>query len=138
MQVLRLKATNQSQGNEMEITIPFDPKDVVEDDEAYPAFKAGGMALKFWVLYKHFHLTSQHFRPALENFVAYLNAMADEDSDVKPYKDIEEFYEILRGCGISFKSQWLINHWDYFNLNIQKKVIIKYKTMVEVEAAIAA
>lgn len=122
----------------MEITITFDPKDVTVDDEAYPAFKAGGMALKFWILYKTFHLTSQHFRPALEKFIAYLNAMVDDESDVAPYKDIEEFYQILRDCGISVKSQWLINYWDYFNLNIQKKVIIKYKTMVEVEAAIAA
>ena len=122
----------------MEITILFDPKNVTVEDEAYPAFKAGGMALKFWALYKSSRLTSQHFRPALEKFIEYLDAMMDEESDVEPYKDIEEFYNILSKSGISVKSDWLIRHWDYFNLNIQKKVIIKYKTMVEVEASIAA
>lgn len=110
----------------MEIKVDFDPESLTPEDEAYPAFKAGGIPLKFWALYKSSHITTQKFRPALEKLVVAYSEMFDEESGVEPYSNIEEFMALLKKCKISVRAAWLIEHWDYFNLNIRKKLTVSY------------
>lgn len=114
----------------MDIQVDFDPETLTPDDEAYPAFKAGGLPLKFWALYKSTHMTNQKFRPALEKLVAAYSDMFDEESKVLPYSNIEEFGALLKKCKIPFNASWLIEHWDYFNLNIRKKVVVRHPTNI--------
>ena len=120
----------------MEIKMGFDPSALKFEDEAFTAFHAGGMTLKFWALYKRNHITNQHFKPFLERLCEYYNDMFDAGSDVKPYTNIDEFNNAICNLGFNPGRNWVVENWDYFNLNIQKKVVLKYKTMVEIEQSL--
>lgn len=50
----------------MEMKISFDPSTLKYNDEAYPAFEAGGITLTFWALYKKHFITNQYFKDSLE------------------------------------------------------------------------
>lgn len=122
----------------MEIHIAFDPADVEQSDECWPAFYFGVLTLKFWALYKKHHVTNQHFRESLVSLGQYYRDMYEDESEDKPYTNIDEFKSILFKFNLRPSPEWLVEHWDYFNLAIQRKVVIKYKAMVEVEKSIAA
>lgn len=119
------------------VKIGFDPRTLDPDSEAYPAFMAGGITLKFWALYKPTHMTSQHFRPFLVALGDYFRAAFDaEDDSAQPYTNIDEFMRVLDRCGASrsgtFGSdlpRWVAEHWDFFNLNIQRAVALEYEAI---------
>lgn len=134
----------------MEINLGFSPDNLKPDNEAYPAFMAGGMTLKFWALWKRSHITDQTFRDLLSEMGrAYYemfddHAYGDCESKYKPYRNIDEFVQFLRMVVINSKCQcivlgsphdkkWLVKHWDYFSLSIQRQVSLKYKVLKEVE-----
>lgn len=128
------------------VKIAFNPADLKEKDEAWPAFQAGGMVLKFWALWKRHHCTSQHFRPALERLADYYDKDFDkEDESERPYADIDEFLSVLRRCRFTslsgFVSEdlraWILRYWDHFNLNIQKAVVLEYEAVEPVTKHIA-
>lgn len=119
--------------------IAFDPTRIDPDSEAYPAFQAGGLTLKLWILIKTKFITNQHFREVLCKFDDYLEKAFDPDcEDVKPYTNIDEFWRVLmdycdfRRTGLAHTNgirQWLIDSWDYFNLNIQKSITLEYEAV---------
>lgn len=118
------------------VKITFDPNCLTEASECWPAFRAGGTVLKVWALYKRTFLTNQNFRPALEALADYFEAAFDPDNEaVHPYRDIDEFAKVLGECGFragGFGSElrgWIVKHWDYFNLNIQKAVQLEYQVV---------
>jgi hypothetical protein len=127
----------------MIIKIAFDPAKLKRGDEAYPAFKAGGIVLKFWALYKKTFITSQHFRESLVLFAELIGRMHDiDDCEVKPYMNIDEFMGYLGSCnfygsvGGPFRSamaEWVVRYWDYFNLSIQRQIQLSYKVVKEVD-----
>jgi hypothetical protein len=117
------------------VRITFDPATLKPEDEAWPAFQAGGMALKVWALYKRTYLTSQHFRVALEQLAAYFEEAFDpEKPEIKPYTNIDEFADLLGRCGFraglsvgSSLRSWIVKNWDYFNLSIQRELVLEYQ-----------
>jgi len=123
----------------MIVKIGFNPEILKPDEEASPAFACGGMTLKLWALYKRKFITNQHFRESLVKFADYIrcaNSKEPEDSGTTWYKDIHEFMAVLQTVGIirggSLHShneivKWVIEHWDYFNPNIQKAITIEYE-----------
>ncbi|WP_045158329.1 hypothetical protein [Stutzerimonas stutzeri] len=118
------------------VKITFDPASLTPDSECWPAFQAGGMTLKVWALYKRTFLTNQYFKPAIEQLAAYFEEAFDpEKPEVKPYSNIDEFAELLGRCGFragGFGCElrgWVVKHWDYFNLNIQKAVTLEYQVV---------
>lgn len=127
----------------MIIKIGFNPENLKHEDEAYPAFKAGGMTLKVWALYKKHFVTSQHFRDSLVELAEAYERMFDiDDRDAKPYMNIDEFMGLLGACGVygtvvgprfNEMSQWAIRYWDYFNLSIQRNLTLQYRVVKEVD-----
>lgn len=122
------------------VKITFDPSSLKPTDEAWPAFEAGGMTLKFWALYKSQFLTSQHFREALECVADYFAKAFDKHHpDVKPYTNIDEFLVMLHDCGVrdGLFSQdmrgWALKNWDHFNLSVQRQVALEYEVMEPVK-----
>jgi hypothetical protein len=120
------------------IVIGFDPKTLKPSDEAYPAFAVGGMPLKMWALVKRQTITGPQFRTFLVKFAGYMeDAFDPECEDVQPYQNIDEFVSVLKRCGLGETgisrqtnfSAWLVENWDYFNLNIQKSIVLEYKVM---------
>lgn len=119
------------------VKMTFDPATLKHDDEAWPAFNAGGMTLKFWALYKSAFCTDQHFREALERLAEYFEKAFDLDHpDIKPYTNIDEFMVVLNQCG-PFSSRmfgndtraWALKNWDHFNLAVQRKVVLEYEVV---------
>ena len=117
------------------VKLTFHPKNLKETDEAYLPFQEGGLLLRFWALYKKSFLTSDTFKASLKKFHEYLQQVEDADSDTVMYKDIDEFYNLLYyRLGIPYQGitnkplkEWVVEHWDYFNPNIQRKVKIVYQ-----------
>lgn len=128
------------------VKIAFNPDTLKENDEAWPAFQAGGMTLKFWALWKRYHATSQYFRDRLERLADYYSKAFDpEDESEQPYRDIDEFLVVLRRCGFVTMSgfvsedlrRWVVRFWDYFNLNIQRAVTLEYEAIEPVTKRLA-
>ena len=116
------------------ITIGFDPTTIKPEHECYEPFVSGGLALKYWVLYKSNHITNQYFKGQIDKLTHYFNNMFnDEYPEITPYNDIYEFLDVLKNCELPINKKWLIDNWDYFNLNIQKKLTISYKVVKEVD-----
>lgn len=127
----------------MIIKIGFNPENIKPEDEAYPAFKAGGVVLRFWALYKKGHITSQYFREGLVKLAEMVERARDEeDKTAEPYQDIDDFMAWLGICGFYGGAatprfyefgKWVAKHWDYFNPNIQRGLVLQYKVVKEVE-----
>lgn len=128
----------------MIVKIAFNPASLKPEDEAYPAFTAGGLTLKFWALYKKHFMTSQHFRKSLVGLASVFERMVEiEDREVLPYTNIDEFIRILGTCGIHSNLlmgpmskeliEWVVRYWDYFNLSTQRQVHLQYKVVKEVD-----
>lgn len=119
------------------IKLKFNPDDLQPGNEAWSAFQAGGVTLKFWALYKNTHATSQYFEPFLEQLAKYFrDAFNPEVPDIKPYSNIDEFMSVLWSCGMPMPGQsstplckWVVNHWDYFNLNVQRSIALEYEVI---------
>lgn len=118
------------------VKITFDPSTLTEASECWPAFQAGGTVLKVWALYKRTFLTNQYFRPSLEALSEYFDAAFDPENEaVQPYRDIDEFAQVLHDCGFragGFGCElrgWIVKYWDYFNLNIQKALQLEYQVV---------
>ncbi len=128
----------------MEIKIGFDPSILKYDDEAYPAFEAGGLTLTFWSLYKKHFITGQYFKGSLERMGGLFEKMFDkEETHVAPYTNIDEFVGFMSECGLfgggymrtKEHKEWTIKYWDYFNLNIQRQVTLTYDAVETVKRA---
>lgn len=127
----------------MIIKIGFDPASLKDDDEAWPAFKAGGITLKFWALYKKHFITSQHFRASLVRMAEMFERMLDiDDHEVLPYMNIDEFMVCLGACGVhgtvvgptrKEMSEWVVKYWSYFNPSTQWAVTLQFKVVKEVD-----
>lgn len=127
----------------MIIKIAFDPDNLKPDDEAYPAFQAGGITLKVWALYKKHFITCQYFRENLIAMAELCERMLDiEDHDILPYTNIDEFVAYLGACGIYGTTAgprhkemvgWVVRYWDYFNLATQWSLSLQYKVVKEVD-----
>lgn len=126
----------------MEMKIGFDPSTLKYNDEAYPAFEAGGITLTFWTLYKKHFITNQYFKDSLEKMGELFEKMFNkEESEVQPYDNIDEFILFLSECGLfgggymrtKEHKEWVIKYWDYFNLNVQRQLTITYDAVETVK-----
>ncbi|MGH8381735.1 hypothetical protein [Pseudomonas sp.] len=128
----------------MIVKISFNPDSLAPNDEAYPAFQAGGLTLKFWALYKKHFITDQHFRESLAGLSTLFERMVDiDDREVLPYTNIDEFVRFIGSCGIHGNLlmgpmskeliAWVVRYWDYFNLSVQRQVHLQYKVAKEVD-----
>ncbi len=119
----------------MEIKLNFNPSEVKSDNECFEASRVGGMPFKFWLIYKNCTVTDQYFVDKMDNFIEYCEFMYDEYHDnVQPWTNPDEFYNVIsQHCDIRITPEFVIKYWDYFSLNIQKKVTIKYDVIETVE-----
>ncbi|VVO63896.1 hypothetical protein PS870_00929 [Pseudomonas fluorescens] len=127
----------------MIVKIAFDPANLKAEDEAWPAFNAGGLTLKIWALYKKHFVTSQYFRDSLVQMAELFERMLDiDDHEVRPYMNIDEFMGYLGACGIygtvvgtrhKEMAEWVVRYWDYFNLSTQRAVTLQFKVVKEVD-----
>lgn len=131
----------------MKVTLAFSPKELTPDSEADVAFRSGGLVLKIWALYKKHFATCQYFKAGLESLNEHIVAVEEEkekDSDFEPgrlYNNIDEFVDLLKSHGIFPRNQytsnehrqWVLKYWDYFNLNVNRQVVLTYKEMQPVE-----
>lgn len=116
------------------IKITFDPRNLKPEDEAWPAFQAGGMTLVFWALFKRQFNTNQHFRPFLVRMADHIKKCNDKDDPVAFWSNIDEFWVLINdkiGRNLQFShdrgaKDWLLKHWDYFNPSIQRGIVIEY------------
>lgn len=131
----------------MIINIAFDPQNLKPEDEAYPAFQAGGMTLKIWALWKKSFITSQNFKLALERLAEHYESMFDADNhEVMPYANIDEFVDLMSNSGLSSfagegplrhdLAKWAMKYWDYFNPVIQRSITLEYSAIREVREQI--
>lgn len=118
------------------VKLAFDPTSISSESECRRVFDAGGIPLKFWALYKQRFLTDQHFSESIDELIRYFNAAYNpRDEDVQLYQTIHEFMAILKRCGLMHRlhdpemQKWVIDHWDYFNLNVQRSVRIEYEVV---------
>ncbi|WP_433739821.1 hypothetical protein [Pseudomonas putida] len=127
----------------MIVRIGFNPDNLKVEDEAWPAFNAGGLTLKIWALYKKHFVTSQHFHESLIQMAELFERMLDiDDHEVRPYMNIDEFMGYLGACGIygtvvgprhKEMAEWVVRYWDYFNLSTQRSVMLQFKVVKEVD-----
>ncbi|AXA25695.1 hypothetical protein [Pseudomonas putida] len=131
----------------MIVKIGFSPASLKPEDEAYPAFQAGGLTLKFWALYKKSFITDQHFRDALTGLASHFERMLDiDDHEITPYTNIDEFVRLIGSYGIHGNLlmgpmskeliAWVVRYWDCFNLSVQRQVHLQYKVVREVDEII--
>lgn len=116
----------------MIIKIPFDPEKLKPSDECYVAFQTGGVLLRYWALYKHSFITSQHFKTTLSLMADGLKEAAERKE--LPWTDIDGFVQFVRSRQrdtFSFPqlpqfTGWVIQHWDHFSPNINRPVLIQF------------
>lgn len=114
------------------IRISFDPATITPENECWPTFREGGLVLKVWALYKSQFLTDQYFRNALEN-LSELIKEAQAPGKAPLYRNVSEFYQVLKRCGFIPEwqalglHQWLLRNWDYFNPNVQREIRLEYR-----------
>ncbi len=125
----------------MRIELSFDPATISQGSEGAYALRMGGLVLKFWALYKRNHATSNEFLTSLKVMQLWLDELKEEGCTYKMYTNIDEFMALLSHCGFYGTAvtgryeemlRWVVAHWDYFNPNINRNVILTYKTKMPV------
>jgi hypothetical protein len=118
------------------VNLSFDPNEVDDPGSEFGiAQEASGVVLRFWALYKQRFLTSDRFAKFLSDFAEVMSRY-ERKVESAPYNDIESFIEFTRGmgvgmCGMSCRrdyNKFVLDNWDYFNLNIQRKVCLTWET----------
>jgi hypothetical protein len=112
----------------MTIKLSFDPDSCDEELVAH-LFRSRGIGLKYWLLWRGSHIVDQHFVPSC---IKLSNRVLDAyDEGEIPYDNIDEFMNLVRECFPGHwpgdRKEWIIKNWDYFNLNIQKRVMYEYE-----------
>lgn len=110
------------------ITLNFNPY-ACGNNTLSKFFKRGGPAVKFYFLYRQGHLTNQYFNRSCYAL----------QSEFVPQEIVTplDFKRLLQRCifprvftnGDSpiVSENWIIKHWDYFNINVNKSLDIKHK-----------
>lgn len=112
--------------------------DVELEEECFPAIEAGGLTLKFCLLYRSCYPKSKEFRLALEYLARYFGDVEEEASGIAIYRSVSEFRGLLISAGFGRhrelplpSDRWFIKTWDYLNANIQKKLDVDLEKLFE-------
>ncbi len=121
----------------MNIKLSFDPSAICQTSEGAYAIAQGGLILKFWALYKRGHATSNEFLVSLKKMAGWLEEARDPDKDLKMYEDIDGFVNMLGYCQFHGTAgtcrrddmvKFVAKHWDYFNPNINRNILIEFES----------
>ena len=106
----------------MKINLTFNPN----KSEVRHLFVIGGVALKFWILWKLGHLTNQYFNGGVLCLADEI--CIQEANGKRAYSTPEEFSTLVlnaftwRNMTKTDLDKFIFQYWDYFSPNIRRRV----------------